>query len=238
MVKRFTETTKWKDPWYRKLSVEGKLFWNYLCDSCDNAGIWKVDFDLATFQIGVKVDSSIIEQLNNGKERVKLLCDGELLILHEFIPFQIGNLYDKKGLTNLQKSSLNLIHKYTQNKNIEKKVFGYLTRKVPVRYGYLTGIGIGKGNSSSKDFKKSIPNKSNIPSKKKRYSDFVELTEVEYNKLITSYDMSTINDYINKLNVYIGSKGRKYKSHYYTILSWLNKNNVKKKESIDYSKLI
>jgi len=54
MVKRFTETTKWLDPWFRKLPAKVKIFWMYLIDSCDNAGFWIVDFELASFLIGEK----------------------------------------------------------------------------------------------------------------------------------------------------------------------------------------
>ncbi len=53
MSKRFTDTTKWTDKWFRKLSVHGKLLFLWLVDNCDNAGFWEVDLELAAQQIGI-----------------------------------------------------------------------------------------------------------------------------------------------------------------------------------------
>jgi len=36
-------------------------------------------------------------------------------------------------------------------------------------------------------------------------------------------------DYIERLDNYIGSKGKKYKSHYHTILSWVRKDEAQRK---------
>jgi len=52
MPKRFTDSEKWKDPWFRKLSTTGKLLFLYLCDQCDIAGFWEIDLDRAAFDIG------------------------------------------------------------------------------------------------------------------------------------------------------------------------------------------
>ena len=105
-MKRFTETSKWDDPWFRKLSLKHKVFWQYLCDKCDNAGVWKIDFELASFQVGETVSDEDLKYLNNGKERV--IVENKRVIVVEFIPFQIGNLASKKH-TNLQRNCLNLL---------------------------------------------------------------------------------------------------------------------------------
>ena len=55
MAKRFTETGKWSDPWFRKLKPKFKCFWQYLCDNCDMAGVWNEDMEAATFHIGEKI---------------------------------------------------------------------------------------------------------------------------------------------------------------------------------------
>ncbi len=53
MSKRFTDTGKWTDKWFRKLSVCEKLLFLWLVDNCDNAGFWEVDLELAALQIGM-----------------------------------------------------------------------------------------------------------------------------------------------------------------------------------------
>ncbi len=69
---------------------------------------------------------------------------------------------------------------------------------------------------------------------KTRFLDFVFLTEEEHEKLLNKLGKDKTDNMIEKLNNYIGSKGKKYKSHYFTILSWdrkyLDKEEVKKPE--------
>ena len=55
-MKRFTDTEKWKSDWFMSLSVEMKCLWIYLCDNCDNAGVWRINKKLAEVQIGKKID--------------------------------------------------------------------------------------------------------------------------------------------------------------------------------------
>lgn len=42
-MKRFTETNKWDDPWFRDLRGAWKLVFLYVIDRCNNAGFWEVD---------------------------------------------------------------------------------------------------------------------------------------------------------------------------------------------------
>jgi len=71
---------------------------------------------------------------------------------------------------------------------------------------------------------------------KKKYMDNVYLTEDEHKKLIDKFGKDKTDDYIESLNYYIGSKGKKYKSHYMTILNW-DKMNKNKKGKIDWDKI-
>lgn len=49
MANRFTDDQKWNDPWFCALTPGYKLFWSYLCDNCNHAGIWKVNWALVKF---------------------------------------------------------------------------------------------------------------------------------------------------------------------------------------------
>ncbi len=59
--------------------------------------------------------------------------------------------------------------------------------------------------------------------KKKRHLEFVFLNDQEYQRLKDKFGEQATQNYIERLNNYIGSKGKKYKSHYHTILTWAGK---------------
>ena len=54
MAKRFTDSTKWQKPWFNNLETKHKLFWLYILDSCNHAGIWDCNISLAEFQLNEK----------------------------------------------------------------------------------------------------------------------------------------------------------------------------------------
>lgn len=85
MSKRFTDTDKWKDAWFMDLEPIMKCFWIYLCDTCDCAGVWRVNFKQASFAIGAVLDKqSAVKALG---ERVVVL-NKEKWFVEKFIRFQ------------------------------------------------------------------------------------------------------------------------------------------------------
>jgi len=56
---------------------------------------------------------------------------------------------------------------------------------------------------------------------KSKHLDFVFLFPVEYESLVKEIGESKTTEMIKSLNDYIGSTGKKYKSHYHTILNWV-----------------
>lgn len=89
MVKRFTDTDKWKKKWFRKLSAKEKTFWFYLLDSCSYAGIWEVDFELAEFFCGRLEEGSIRKLFSRHYNEI---CNGKYWHVTDFISFQYGSL--------------------------------------------------------------------------------------------------------------------------------------------------
>ena len=60
--------------------------------------------------------------------------------------------------------------------------------------------------------------------------DFFEkhiIIEEEHDKLIKQFGITKTEDYIRRVNNYVGSTGKKYKSHYHTILNWAGKDEIK-----------
>ncbi len=89
-MKRFVETTDWRDPAYRRLSPQAKQVRRYLWDNCDCAGTIAMDLEAITFHVGELIEEKHVAELGGWLER---LPDGRMLI-PSFIHFQSGELSD------------------------------------------------------------------------------------------------------------------------------------------------
>jgi hypothetical protein len=86
-MKRFSESSKWADPWFRALPIEAKCLWLWILDNCDCAGIIEIDMGLAEFQIGAsKPLESCLQALG---DRVEM--HGSKLFVPKFIRYQYGD---------------------------------------------------------------------------------------------------------------------------------------------------
>lgn len=83
--KRFTDADKWEDGWFCNQSCVVKLFWIYLCDRCDHAGVWEVNWKLASFHLG-DIEPKAIEAALVG--RIQPIKDGKCWFIPGFIRFQ------------------------------------------------------------------------------------------------------------------------------------------------------
>ena len=95
MAKRQFDTKKFEDPWYRSLPPRAKLLWEYMLCACDCAGVWKADFGIASFCIGIKVSSTDIDEFFT--DRCAVLTNGSIFI-PKFLEFQ----YTGMDLLNLK----------------------------------------------------------------------------------------------------------------------------------------
>lgn len=87
-MKRFTETNKWLDPWFRNLSHQAKLLWFYIVDHCDNIGLVEIDLALVSSDCGTKITNDHLQEM---KDRIQVLDDGKIF-LPKFLTFQYGTL--------------------------------------------------------------------------------------------------------------------------------------------------
>jgi uncharacterized phage protein (TIGR02220 family) len=97
MSKRFTQTDIWDEDWYLDMPKEYKLFWFYLKDQCNHAGIWKPNIRLFNAIIGCKIDlNKALVFFNNGKERISVLNSGHWFI-NDFFVFQYGGTFNPQN---------------------------------------------------------------------------------------------------------------------------------------------
>lgn len=89
MAKRFTDSAKFRDPWFRQLAPSQKLGYLYLLDECDQAGVVDLDRALADFSIGEPVDWEGLIEASEG--RLEGLSGRKLWVV-KFIGFQYGEL--------------------------------------------------------------------------------------------------------------------------------------------------
>lgn len=138
MPKRFTETLKWDDPWFRALSPDAKLLWFWLVDKCDSAGIITPDFALCEFQTGIK---RAIEKMPEIETRIAEIAEGKYIICR-FIEFQHGKLSRDCKAHNPAWQSLEKHEMLDECDEIKGYRKGIHT--LSKGYPYPTGIGKGK----------------------------------------------------------------------------------------------
>ena len=130
-MKRFTETTKWRDPWFRKLTPQAKLLWFYITDNCDSTGLIDLDLEAATFDTGAKLNEKHVGELESRLQRIN---GGGKFFVGKFIPFQYGILSDACPA---HKPILRLV----RERSLSQSEIGYQypNARVLVGYQYPTG---------------------------------------------------------------------------------------------------
>lgn len=125
MAKRFTDSEKWKDPFFEELTKDLKLAWLYLLDDCDHAGIWKKSIKRLNFSL----DTNFTEEdlLKAFNDRIVIL-NADKWFIPKFITFQYGNDFFKSK----QKAVLSAVKILNENNLIKELDNGLLTLSIPL----------------------------------------------------------------------------------------------------------
>lgn len=230
MAKRFTDSEKFRDKWYRGLSPKHKCLWEYLLSECSIAGIIEFDYDSATFHIGDEITENDIKIFEN---KIYILPDGKFFIPN-YVKFQQGEINpNNKAHKNIIKE----FEKYNIPTDINSIEFEstfiapskVLDRSPSNSNSNSNSVSNSNGNSKiiliDSKTKKTDPYFSPIKKEEKelkKYGEFqnVKLTDEQFNKLKAIYN-SKIDEAIEILSNYLAAKGDKYKNHY----AVLNKSN-------------
>ena len=133
MAKRFTDSNKFNDSWYRRLSPLHKVIWEYILSECNHAGILKdLDLELMSFKIGSTIKQEDLELFK--KDGRLIFLSETILYIPKFIPFQYGNLnpnhkvhasvireLEKNNIKDIDTLSLPYTNPYTRVKDKDKE---------------------------------------------------------------------------------------------------------------------
>ena len=207
MPKRYTDTDKWKKIWFRKLKNDHKVFWMYLLDQCDHAGIWEVDFELASyFCNGIKeseIRDTFVKQYHE-------FDDGKRWFIKDFIEFQYRGLDESNRVHN---SVINILKRHGLFKGLIRPLY--------------EAKDIYKDKDQLKDKDKDKEKGKN--SKKNQ----LKKIESELNILQAEFDTVDVSIEFDKFQDYLKANGKKYANYKSAFRNWLRSDFIKPKETYE-----
>ena len=134
MAKRFFDSRKYQDPWFRKLQPKYKLFWDYILSTCNHAGLWKVDIEMAEFSIRDSYKLEEIKKVFNGRI---IEVNEEEWFIPKFVKFQqkVSDINELNPNNRCHKSIIDTL-----------MIRGLLAPNKPLARVQGIGKGKGKGN--------------------------------------------------------------------------------------------
>ena len=126
MAKRLRDTRLTREIWYRKLPPKLKCAWNFICDECDQAGMWAIDMDAMSFFVGEEIEfQDFFNSVNKDKKRLEMFGNDKVWI-SGFVEFQAGTLSDKSPA---HKPIFHLLKKYRLLDRVLSRVSSTLQEK-------------------------------------------------------------------------------------------------------------
>lgn len=166
MSKRFTETEKWDDKWFRSLTPGSKLLFIFMLDKCDLAGFYEIDPDDIEFRTGLPSEKVLgaIQGLDRG-----LIINGDWVWIKNFLKHQKNDSLNPEN--NAHKHIIRLIAQKIE-------MFPDIPKILGANKGLFSPIGKGKGISKGKsvadvhfdEFWSAYPNKSGKVAARKAWS--------------------------------------------------------------------
>ena len=217
MAKRFTDTDKWKKRWFRQLKNDHKVFWMYLLDQCDHAGIWEVDFELASyFCNGIKeseIRQTFIKQYHEFDDKKRWF-------IKDFIEFQYNELNDK---VNAHKSVLSRLNKY----NLINLMYG--------KEQLINCSSRVKDKDKDKDLDKDKDKDKNKDKEKLEKTKKIQIKtiESELDLLQSEFHQIDVSIEFDKFQDYLKANGKRYSNYKSAFRNWLRSDFIKPKETYE-----
>ncbi len=224
MPQRGIDTKLWYHSDFESISIPGKLLFIYLCTSPrgNQSGLYKITSK------GISDDTGLMKSALPGlldelkKMDIEWFPDQQIVWVKNFLKHQAHSpqflIATARCLTEIHDN--NLIKRYLDYNNTLTIPYQYPNDTLPPS---VVSSQLSVVSSQKTDIRVDKPPKVS----KQKYGKFqnVSLTSEEHNKLLTLLEDKGVKDIIERLSGYIASTGKKYTSHYATILNWNRKDN-------------
>lgn len=152
MAYRFSDSSKWSDPWFVDLSANEKLMFIYMCDNCDIAGF--LDLSLKKMAFDLSLEAEEIKVCFKGLEsRYFTSIDRRAIFIKNFIKHQ-KNL----PLNENNKAHQGIFKRFeSYSDRFEVDLFQFITKGKHIKFkGLVSPTGIGNGIIELLDYKKGV----------------------------------------------------------------------------------
>jgi hypothetical protein len=254
MAYRFTNTDKWNDAWFYELDLRQKAVFLYLCDTCDIAGFYEINYKRMAQDIGMS-HADVKGALKGLHSRIIYSTDGKYLFLRNFIKHQKnlplnGNNNAHKGIIKLLSERLQLFNFQSIEEYGTSPKLGAsegLASPIGNSNGNGNGNGDNRGGTGGKEGEKGGENETQPdetqPDESKSafdnwggwvaekapycFKNMKQLTEKEFEKLKEGYTSEQMANVILQIENRKDLRKR-YSNLYRTMLNWLKNETGKK----------
>ena len=109
--KRLTDCYKWSNSkWFRNLDSGEKLFWFYIHDRCDQAGVWIEDMEETKYHIGTAYDPGTL--LNSFKDEILQIPETDKWWLKNYCILQHTSILQEKEKTPPRQCAVRLLKEH------------------------------------------------------------------------------------------------------------------------------
>jgi len=218
---RIIKDEVWDDEWFYDLDPVEKLVWLFLLTNtrCNIAGFYKLNPKWGARTVGLDLDIFQKIMLRFVRDE-KLFMHEEWLVILNFTKHQAENPSVKIGIKRVLES-------------VPDEIIDSLRQAVPgcptLLYFTLLNADALRDQSPTPPPEEEAPvAPPKVKAVKSRYGELknVLLTDDEKAKLKEIYGATAAKDYVERVSLYLGSHGKRYKSHYAVIRSWMKRDRV------------
>lgn len=205
---RMVKTVIWEDEWFFDLSIKAQRLYLYLLTNKNTEISGMYQLPVVEMGLYTKHKPDEIKKLLKELEPKVSYIDGWVVI---------PNYESHQNVTNNAKVQRS-IEKY--KKNIPRHILNHKSEIINHKSEGIDTLSIGY----QKDTKKARKTQQT----KDSYGEFnkVLLTKDESAKLVDKLGKKNTDDLITELDAYIASKGKRYSSHYATLLTWARRKGL------------